>query len=172
MAARSPLEWLPELMMPIGGFLCLGLGAAGMVEMVLDICRWAAARHWPVTRGFVVASDIEEEGRWLGPYTQSSRVRYTFEVGGHRYTGRRVCAGQEIELTLGGGGTDPDSAWSSAQSNVARYPLGTRADVYYDPANPKRCCLETGGLPGIVLKGLVCAGLLAIGALLIRQGLG
>lgn len=150
----------------IGGTLLSGLGLAGLVESVSDTRRLLAARHWPVAEGRVVYSRVHEEGRWHDDYTERLKLEYEFTVDGRTYTGHRVRAGQELDLTLGHG---PGKAWSTSRSDADLYPPGTEVSVLYDPRNPKRCCLQEGGWAGIVLKVAFCVGLLVGGGLMIAR---
>lgn len=153
----------------LGGIALCGVGAAGVVETILDIRRWREAPGWPVADGRVLASHVDEQHAGQDDYTEKLRFEYEFHVDGQRFTGRRVRAGQELDLTIGGG---PGSAWSTARTDAARYPPGSSVCVRYDPRNPKRCCLLTGGLPGICAKLAFCIGLLFGGSVLVRKSLG
>lgn len=150
----------------IGGTLLSGLGLAGLVESVFDIRRLLAARHWPVAEGRVVHSRVHGHGQYHDDYTERLKLKYEFTVEGRTYTGQRVRAGQELDLTLG---HCPGKAWSTARSDADRFPPGTEVSVLYDPANPKRCCLQEGGWGGIVLKVALCVGLLVGGGLMITR---
>ena len=158
-----------EMLYTVGGITLCCLGSAGIVESFFDLRRWRAAPEWPVTEGLVVSSRIKEHGAWHDDYTERLKLKYTFRVHGREYTGRRVRAGQELDLTIGSG---PGSAWSSARPDARNYPIGSVVYVRYDPRNPKSCCLQPGGLAGILAKILVCAALIWGGVSLMSKSLG
>lgn len=153
----------------VGGIALCGVGAAGIVDTILDLRRWRATPGWPTADGRVLSSHVEAQHPGQDDYTEKLRFEYEFHVDGLRYTGRRIRAGQELDLTVGGG---PGYAWSTARGDAGRYPPGSPVYVRYDPRNPKRCCLRTGGLPGILAKLAFCIGLLLGGGVLIRKSLG
>lgn len=146
-----------------------GLSVAGLVESVFDVRRWLAAKHWPVVEGRMVYSRVHEQGRWHDDYTERLKLKYEFAVDGRTYTGHRVRAGQELDLTLGHG---PGRAWSTTRRDAETYAPGAEVLVLYDPRNPKRCCLQTGGFAGILVKLAFCIGLLIGGLVLIGRAYG
>ena len=157
-----------ETLYVLGGIALGSVGLAGLAETAFDVRRWRAAPTWPVAEGMVVSSRVRGHHAHQDDYTEHLRFLYTFKVNGRKFTGRRIRAGQEPDLTLGSG---PGSAWSSARSDAARYPIGSAVYVRYDPNNPKNCCLETGGLTGIALKLAFCIGLVLGGAVMIKKSL-
>jgi hypothetical protein len=148
------------------GAVVLGLlGFAGLVEALFDIRRCLAARHWESTMGQIHYSRVVEEGVGQDDYSERHCFKYEFKVDGNTYNGKRIHAGQELDLTIGGS----DQAWSTARRDADHYTAGTRVRVYYDPRNPRRCCLQTGGWAGIVAKVLFCAGLMYVGLRLFEK---
>ena len=146
-----------------------GLGIAGIVESFLDLHRMRAAVSWPVAEGRIVRSAVKTRHAWQDDYTESLKLTYVFEIGGREYTGHRVKAGQGLDLIAG---FNPGSAWSTARDNAQNYPAGSPVAVRYDPRNPRTCCLETGGLPGVIVKQVVCLVLVVAGAGLISTSRG
>lgn len=141
----------------IGGGALGGLGFVGLVETVFDIRRVFAARHWAVGDGRVVQSRVQVIDAGQDEEADKLRFRYVFTVGAQAYEGTRIRAGQELDLTIVGSG------WSTARCDARRYPPGTAVRVLYDPRNPKRCCLEAGGWPGILAKLVFCLALVGVG---------
>ena len=106
-------------------------------------CAVAAARktitfrkavHWPSVPGTIVESWTRYQARGGGG---SFRIRYAFAVG-HEITGSTP--------RLSG-----SWFWTTTQMEkfVARYPVGREVEVFYDPENPRRNCLDRkdrGGL--------------------------
>lgn len=136
----------------VGAFLI----AFGGVEAV----KGFKASKWPVTRGRVVLSELEEgpRDRWFVPKWRAN-IKYTFFVGGKEVVGTHLCVGDQGFGSLWG-----------ARRRVARYPQGTAVEVYYDPIAPEGAVLEPGITAGTLVGTLLGAALLAISALLARGG--
>ncbi|MDG1874176.1 MAG: DUF3592 domain-containing protein [Mariniblastus sp.] len=108
---------------------------------------WArASAHWPVVSGRVITSKVtthtDEEGT-----TYSDKIKYVYTVDEAEYqSGIVVIGGHEY----------------SAHNVVARYPLGAKVSVAYDPNKPSRAVLE----PGVESYGYQTLGLsMMLGAL-------
>ena len=130
------------------------------VFIVAATSKWTRARDslsWPTAAGVVVWSNV-------GSYTRATKggdrtycnaqVDYTFEVQGRPHKGSKISLGF------------PSNEQADAQAVVARYPLGTAAQVHYDPADPSIAVLELGDegihilLVGIGFFFLICSILL------------
>ena len=94
------------------------------------------AVHWPSVRGTIVQSEAYYSAV---KKANTYRIRYVF-VAGHEITGSTP--------RLSG-----DWFWSEEQMHafVDRYPVGQEVEVFYDPANPKRNCLDREDRRGIRL---------------------
>ncbi len=136
------MDNLPEWFPAVGGAALALFGLAAGVWSLFDIRRARVARNWPVADGLVIQSALEVSNSG-GDRFEKHRFRYRYEVDGREYTGTRIKAGGSFELTIFGGG---DHAWSTARDLQSRYPLGIQVHVLHDPANPKDCCLEPGGI--------------------------
>lgn len=92
-----------------------------------------AITRWPVTPARVVRSSISNatNGRHFPV------VHYEFYLAGRRYVG----AGITRPATPAQSGSAPVTE-ASADSIVARYPLGTEVLAGYDPVNPSRSVLR------------------------------
>ncbi len=88
-----------------------------------------------------------------------ARVEYLYEVDGREHRGDTLCIG----------GTLDSSLKRHAEKRRARYPLGARVEVFYDPMQPETSCLEKTGAGGELLfyMGWACAG---SGACLLLRG--
>ena len=86
------------------------------------------ASQWPSVNGTVLSARLVSHGsiRYRADFPE---VTYSFEVDGKTYKSKHIAAGGEM-----GGVT--------AQSVLARYPVGSQATVYYDPKKPKNAVLE------------------------------
>ncbi len=124
-------------------------------------CAAAAARKtitfrkaldWPSVPGTIVESWTRYQARGGGG---SFRIRYTFMVG-HEITGSSP--------RLSG-----SWFWTTTQMEkfVARYPVGREVEVFYDPENPRRNCIDRKDRRGIQLLwvgaavAIICTALLA-----------
>jgi hypothetical protein len=81
-----------------------------------------AAHEWPQVAGVITESFIANGGS--NKFSPSGNVRYTFEVDGRTYEGENI--------SLSVAALDAEDA----RSVVARYPVGKRIDVFYDPERP------------------------------------
>lgn len=94
---------------------------------------WLArrSRNWPSVTGRVEVSEVRRDPEAILGTARHHHVRYTFQVDGRTYHGRRVRFGGWLN-------TDPRSAGRI----VDRYRAGQPVSVRYDPRNPARCTLE------------------------------
>ncbi len=121
--------------------MTVALGAFGAVAALIALAiRHHAhqARHWPVTKGRIVTSGLEqfraaqeEDGR-RGSVMFKTTISYTYNFGGVDYTGIVASLGGEVTSTS-------DRA---VQRWVKRYRDGQTVDVYVNPANPSQSVLE------------------------------
>ncbi len=105
------------------------------------------AARWPKTAGRIVKSRTEARtivsnitpgapsgpGGRRGSATAGIRnfaaIAFDYTVDGKHHTGTRVSVGD-------------DTGNTSVAETLARYPMGKKVDVFYDPANPGRSVLE------------------------------
>jgi hypothetical protein len=114
----------------------LGLGVA-----LLALASWRSARQasrWPVARGRVIRSEVEEFEWWdddpgshraLPGYRAA--VIYSYEVDGLTYQGDCPTA---VAVTS----SSPDLARRTA----AKYPVGSEVEVHYNPLSPGESVLN------------------------------
>jgi Protein of unknown function (DUF3592) len=89
----------------------------------------ARAQAWPSTSGRIVKSILVPDPHDAG---SSVEITYQFKVGDRDFTSDRVSyTAMRNDL------------WAKERL-VARYPAGSVADVFYDPANPKHSVLIRG----------------------------
>lgn len=92
----------------------------------------ASAQSWPSTSGVVLSSSVQVR-RSHNSSSEYPVVVYQYEVDGKSYQGQRVKASDKfISVRIMG----------EARATVARYPVGARVSVYYDPNNPSESALE------------------------------
>ncbi|MDP1663254.1 MAG: DUF3592 domain-containing protein [Phycisphaerales bacterium] len=110
----------------LGVVLCLvfigGFGAGGIL-MLAGVVRQARTSAWPpADEGHVLTSRVARSGKGLAPV-----VEYRYRVGAKWYDSARIAIGGEFSSSDG----------VYARSTVARFPAGTAATVYVDPADPR-----------------------------------
>lgn len=127
----------------------LGLGFLGCFFPVLSATaawwlrigwkRGNASMYWPTTQGDIVQSVVQRdsEARFF------PQVQYTYSVAGERF--------QSDTITYRGHSLD----LATAESYTARYPVGSRVTVYYDPDCPAISLLEPGVRRGAYVGGAV-----------------
>jgi hypothetical protein len=116
--------------------IALFIGAAWFTWAALrgSYLAWqgAVARHWPRTRGRIVASRVVTTRAFRGGPIRMTLVHYHYEVSGRSYRGTMVRWTDPI---------DGDAHW---KRTVAAYPRGQAVHVAYDPREPARAVLEVG----------------------------
>jgi hypothetical protein len=127
-----------------GGFISAGFAR--------DIYFALKSKRWPRTDGRVIEWGLHWGGNISGIEDDSAVVGYEYQVGGVRYTSRR--------LDYAGRG----AGWS-AWRVLGRYPEGDVVSVIYDPSEPARAVLQPGMSIGNVLRLLVGLAILGLGLL-------
>jgi hypothetical protein len=118
------------------------LGGALLIFLLMALiaaAQWrrvAAARRWPVARGTVVESRVEDYRDSDGDWIYRPVITYQYDVGGRVYTNDLLAFGAR-SLTRGGIGAE-----RKAQASVARYPLGGNVEMHYHPERPEESVLE------------------------------
>jgi Protein of unknown function (DUF3592) len=128
---RSPAENLQRSL--IGAVFGLGLGICTSYFVVKDSWHGFASLRWAQTQGVIQSTDVEHYWRRLQPCF-ALRVRYTYTVNGKQYENDRISFPRIRE----------DGDQSLEEEVKARYRIGSRPTVYYDPADPANSCLKKG----------------------------
>ena len=92
----------------------------------------ASAQSWPSTSGIVLTSSVQVR-RSNRSRSEYPVVVYQYGVNGKSYQGQRIKASDKFMSVR---------VFGEAQATVARYPVGSRVTVYYDPNNPSESALE------------------------------
>lgn len=129
------------LILTVGGAACavilplLILG--GLAFFLYRRSRQSAAykqktQSWSTTTGMVLMSSVQVKrtGKSRSTYPV---VVYQYTVNGVTYQGQRIKAGEQFYKI---------SIFGQAEQTAARYPVGARVDIYYNPQNPSESCLE------------------------------
>jgi hypothetical protein len=119
------------------GIAIITVGISLSAGYARDIYFGWQSRHWPRTQGRVIEWGMDV-GAKVSYVDNSAVVGYEYEVGGVRYTSRRV------DFSGRGAGMDVNRI-------LRRYSEGASVGVSYDPGNPARALLE----PGIALGNVV-----------------
>ncbi len=112
------------------GTLLLLVGVGVVIHFIRTSRKVEAAQLWPSVKGLVTTSVVKRGGGKNRVYR--AKIRYTYSVHGHEFTGRRYALGGELDT----------SNRARAEARCAKYPEGSEPEVYYDPSNPKDACLE------------------------------
>ena len=114
-----------------------------MLVLIFSSLREAAAmKRWPVARGRVLSSKVEEyradagSGNFGGPRARLTLYRpvvvYEYEVDGQRFHGDRIAQSPGLNRGV------PDFA----EKTVQRYASGSTIDVRFNPRRPSESVLE------------------------------
>lgn len=149
----------------IGGVL-FAIGVLIGYGMVRTRARSASWAYWPVATGTIVVSEVTVATQRLIQSTGPTKIygtdiRYEYEADGRSFTGDTVTLGGTAETSASEG---------SSEALVARYPLGAKVDVYYDPADPSTSMLEPASRSGIFNMMMVALGFVVVGSLLFAAG--
>lgn len=119
-----------------------GFGLAILALTVSSLREAAAMKRWPVAKGRVLSSKVEEyradagSGHFGGSRGRMTLYRavleYEYEVAGERFRGHRIAQSPGMDR----GVTD------FAEQTARRYAAGTAVDVRFNPKRPGECVLE------------------------------
>ena len=125
--------------------VALGIGGFGLLVLALLISSLreaAAMKRWPVAKGRVLSSSVEEysadagSGNFGATHARMTLYRpvvtYEYEVDGQHFRGDRIAQSPGMNKGV------PDFA----EKIVQRYSSGSAVDVRYDPKRPARSVLE------------------------------
>ncbi|CAN5500067.1 DUF3592 domain-containing protein [soil metagenome] len=123
-----------------GMTVALGAFGAAIALFALMFQRQASvAKKWPVVRGKIRASGLEEfraapeEGRSSGTTKFQSKVSYSYRYNNIDYTGSQASYEGQVTST---------SRWMMERV-AKKYPNGKDVDVHVNPDNPSQAVLET-----------------------------
>jgi phage terminase large subunit-like protein len=143
---------------------CGGFGLAMLVLVVVSLREAAAMKRWPVARGRVLSSKVEEyradagSGNFGGPRGRMTLYRpvvlYEYEVGGQRYRGDRIAQSPGMDK-----GVDV-----FAQAVAKRYATGSAVDVRFNPQRPAESVLEPRVPRAWIFALAIAVGLLILAA--------
>lgn len=130
---------LAVVMKLLGLVILLG----GVLLMRKQVMMGLRSTTWPSTAGTVVSVDRVYSGSGDdGEPTYNEKVEYSYAVDGREYLGNLVAA------------LAPVKSSEQVQTVLARYPIGLKVEVYFDPEDPSLSLLVPG-LSGFAKAGLV-----------------
>lgn len=125
------------------GFIFQMLGVSSLGWFIWMMRRQYVVSRWPTTKGEILESLVEQDAEQC----DFPLVTYQYSVNKKTYTSNRLYATSGIAATSG----------SYAASVVARYRVGSRVTVHYNPFDPSDAALEVT-FPAWVLALLLAAG--------------
>lgn len=146
----------PSWLDPTGAKIVVGFFAACvalvLVAVIVKTIELRRVRRWPSVMGRIESSRpgfalSRMDDHEMPRNERIADIRYTFEVAGRSFQGKRVTLAEK-------------TAESEVAGLLARYPTGKIVTVFYDPADPTNAVLERE-MPKGVLAG--CLTLLGVG---------
>lgn len=139
------------------GYLAIGVGfGAGAWFTYKALAQSAALRRaawWPSARGRILESVLYHDAARKGTHF---RVRYEFTVDRTRFESQtaRLCG---------------DWFWNNRQQAafVARYQPDQVVEVFYDPLDPRRNCLDRTDRSGLAAMGVIAGAGTLLASLLV-----
>lgn len=144
-----------------------GLGALLVVVglIVFLIRRRSAAKQasslaWPSCQGQVTRAVVQSSRDKDDHVTYSAAIAYAYAVNGQSLSGDRVAWG----------GRSSSSNAREAEAMVARYPVGSAVQVYYNPERPGEAVLEPAAKGGLRTLMIVAVSFVVVGVIFIAIG--
>lgn len=120
--------------------LVVGIFCLFVVKIILDIKNGNRSLSWPAVEGII--EQMRSVDDFFGNSDKKFQMKYSFNLDGKIYSSQRIKYGVYNLTTI-----DP----GNLKKYLAKYPIGRKATVYYDPDDPKRCVLEQGADKGLYL---------------------
>ena len=118
-------------------------GLALLLGFVALQRKAGAARSWPIAPGVIETSSTERVTDNAGGHrrtTYAPLVEYSYTVNGLELHGKQITLAMVMSGSL-----------ASAEKTAARYPVGRKVDIHYNPENPEIAALENTGAQAFVL---------------------
>ena len=109
------------------------------IVMLRSVLKGSASKRWPATDGRILSSEVtshrslDSDGTHTTMYEPA--IQYEYNAKGQRYQSKEI----------GFGGIDGTSSTDFADGIVAKYPMGSAVQVFYNPAKPSEAVLEHSG---------------------------
>lgn len=112
--------------------VCVVLASVHFFMAALNIFRVKYSESWPSTKGIILNSEVSCMGSSTGNTTFRTMIRYRYAVGTEEFICSTLCIGGELVT----------SERQRVQDRCDKYPVGSEVEVYYNPKNPRKACLE------------------------------
>jgi hypothetical protein len=142
--------------------VCGGFGILLLLLVVSALREAVAMKRWPVAKGRVLSSTVEQYRAIAGAGNfGSTRARmtlyrpvvvYEYEAAGQRFRGDRIAQSPGIN----------NGVPIFAEKTVQRYPCGSAVDVHFNPKRPSESVLEPRVPAGWILVLVIAVALLAL----------
>lgn len=128
------------------GYYPIIVGSIALLYSLYCLAKLISVRNWPSVEGTIIRSGksarVTDAGKMQDP-----EIAYQYTVGEKQYTARVIQAGGDLSSPHSKKETDVDKV-------LAKYPVGTVVDVYYNPKLPQMACLERSDAT-VIFIGLV-----------------
>jgi hypothetical protein len=128
------------------GYYPIIVGSIALAYSLYCLAKLISVRNWPSAEGKIIASSKTARSTDAGKM-QDAEIAYEYTVAGKRYTARVIQAGGDMSSANSKKETDVDK-------KLAKYPIGTVVNVYYNPRFPQMACLERSDATAVFI-GLV-----------------
>lgn len=100
--------------------------------MAHGIYKQLESQHYPSVTGIITHSEVTSHQGSKGGTSYTADITYHYEIGGQKFDGNKLRFGM----------TTSSSRYAYASVNA--HPLGSTAQVYYNPTNPQESLLSPG----------------------------
>lgn len=139
--------------------ILLGLGGVALALVALNrYFNGQEVKNWPRAQGVITQSEVYRHETRSSETNMTNvsfglRCSYDYEVEGFPYTGHNICYGENLWL---------HRDIKRAQAEAAKYPVGAKVSVYYNPKNPKSAALEPRVREGSVESSLMVGAIFVV----------
>ncbi len=125
-----------------------GIGTWALVPSLIAAARGIASKSWLTVEGIINTNRIDEwqdsdsGGSSLGIIKYKFGIEYSYEIAGVKHTSRQIAVGESWP-TFGSKG--------KTEEKQAKYLIGAKVKVYYDPKRPELSTLEAGFKPKTII---------------------
>jgi len=123
---------MTELSQSLLGPLFLLTGVGAIIWTWHQGRKVMRSRSWAAVPGIVGCADVVAACGGTGTRIYEAKIEYDYEVGGASYRSQTICVGGELNTSFR----------DRAESRCAKYPVGAKVTVFYDPSEPGLACLE------------------------------
>ena len=146
-----------NLWLKVFGAAWLLIGIFLLIRGFIEL-QQARLESWPSTRGRIIdAQMLSAESEPGQPPTWWLELKYSYELKGEQYQGRRIRTGGPVLL----------ANKSLVEKAAEQYTPGKEVSVFYNPENPSEAVLEKGSSRGWLLIAVGTLILLTIMAMVI-----